>query len=294
MKSERVILCIDVGSNSIRCMEAAGSVDAPRFSDKRVFTTRLAEGLAQTNRLSETRMRQSLDVLDTLAREAHSSGVVMRAYATSAVRDAENRDAFLHPAASILGHSVDVLTGVEEAANAYRAATGERGGGMLDLGGGSTQIIRPPYAESFPLGCVRARDRFPGTSFPSLLAQMRPLIAELYRSVPAFSPCDWTGVGGTITTLGALLCGLTTYDKTRVQGYVIQRMPLIQLLNNLSVMGDDARAQMPLLAARHDVILQGGALLCLLLERIGCERLRVSDADGLEGYALSLLAEQNA
>ena len=291
MSANGTLRCIDVGSNSIRCMDAAGTVRAPQFSEKRVFTTRLAEGLTETDRLSEARMRQSLGVLSMLAEEARAAGLPLRAYATSAVRDAANRDAFLRPAEALLGRAVDVLSGTEEAALAFRAATNDTGGGMLDIGGGSTQAVCPPYAASFPLGCVRARDRFLEAPFDALYASMLPLLTETYAALPAFPPCAWTGVGGTITTLGALLNGLDTYDRARVHGCSIRRGAQLGKLAELADMGDASRAAIPLLAARHDVILHGGALLAYLMARVGCDMLRVSDTDGLEGYALTLLPD---
>lgn len=282
-------LCIDIGSNSIRCMQADGVFSHPRFSAKRVFTTRLAEGLAASGLLSKERMQDSLAVLRALAAEADAAGMPMRAYATSAVRDAENRDAFLRPAERLLHAGVRVLSGREEAAFARLAACGDDPAmGLIDIGGGSTQISCGDFAESFPIGCVRARDRFGDATFATLSASMRPALDGLY-ALPAFPETAWAGVGGTITTLGALLIGLSAYDSRAVQHFPIVRDALESTLLRLSDIGDDARASIPLLCRRHDVILHGGALLLYLMDRIGIPALRVSDTDGLEGYARSLL-----
>ena len=122
------IAVIDIGSNSIRYMEAGFCESRPVFSRKEVFTTRLAAGLSESGKLSERAMQSSLCVLSTLARRAENAGLSCVAYATSAVRDANNRAEFLSAVSATAHIAVQVLSGEQEAQFAYQAATGGRGG----------------------------------------------------------------------------------------------------------------------------------------------------------------------
>lgn len=282
------IAVIDIGSNSIRYMEAGLCGSRPVFSRKEVFTTRLAAGLSESGKLSERAMQSSLCVLSTLARRAENAGLFCAAYATSAVRDADNRAEFLSAVSATAHIAVQVLSGEQEAQFAYQAATSGRGG-MLDIGGGSTQIVAPGFQKSFPAGCVRVHDWCGERTLSEMRAMLKPRFAELY-TLPSDLPSDpWTAVGGTATTLAALFSGMSDYDPSGIQNVVLTPCALLALLERLDALGDAGRAAIPLLKERHDVILSGGAILLYLMERLSMPSLRFSDADGLEGYAVSLL-----
>ncbi|MEG1524215.1 MAG: hypothetical protein RRZ24_02300 [Clostridia bacterium] len=278
------IACIDIGSNSIRTMTAERVDDSFAFSEKQVFTTRLAEGLVETNFLSKSRMEQSLGVIRQFANHCKDDGLPVYAYATSAVRDAVNRDAFSTEICAIIGDRLFILSGEQEACNAYLAATGNRGG-MIDIGGGSTQIITPDFCHSYPLGCVRARDLSIEGTLEQIQSSLASTLNNVFSTLSNVSQPVWTGVGGTITTLCAYVLGLTVYDESIVQNAILTRNSLLKVLRQLSSLGD-ARARHPLLDHRHDVILQGGAILIYVMDCVQADQLRVSDADGLEGFAI--------
>lgn len=277
------IAVIDIGSNSIRYMEATRTESGFTFSEKSVHTTRLAEGLVESGRLSEHRMKQSLHVLQSLAERAHNNALPCFCYATSAVRDASNRDLFL---ADIHAHSalqVEVLSGEQEALFA-RLGTDDPSTNLIDIGGGSSQIITDTYRKSFPIGCVRVKDMCGDASLESMRSAMYPKFFETY--VIENLPRDhWTAVGGTATTLAAYSLGLTHYNANRIKEAKLSQNDLWKLLQDLDSMGSAARAKHPLLSKRHDVICCGGLILQFLMEHIGMEAIRFSDADGLEGYA---------
>ena len=277
---------LDIGSNSLRFMTGEKTGAGYTFSEKQVYTTRLAEGLVQTGRLSSRRIEQSLAVIEALCQQCAEERIPVYAYATSAVRDAENRSALTDPVMALTSGRLFVLSGAEEAENAYLAATGGSGG-MLDIGGGSTQIITDRFKKSYPMGCVRAKDLCASDDFASMRARLRPALDKVF-SIPTLPPMGWTGVGGTITTLCASEQGLTAYDRTRVQGASMTREAIESTLTRQALLGDGRRNE-PLLAKRHDVILQGGAILLYVLERIGATVLRISDRDGLEGFARKTL-----
>lgn len=223
---------IDIGSNSIRYMEAVRTGHGLRFSKKQVYTTRLAEGLPATGALSEGRMTQSLEVLCTLAAQARASGLPAFAYATSAVRDAANRDLFVRCAAACTGIPVRVLSGAEEAAFAREGACGAGAGGLIDIGGGSTQIVTQAYRSSWPLGCVRLKELCAGATLADIRKKALPLLERTIAPPPLSAPC-WTAVGGTATTLAALSLGLTEYDPAALTACRMDAAALEALLAHL-------------------------------------------------------------
>lgn len=279
---------MDIGSNSIRYMEAQLDAGQFFFSPKNVYTTRLAEGMLQSGKLSDVRMEQSVSVLIELARRAEGHGFPVFAYATSAVRDAVNRLDFLSRVEAQTGIVVDVLSGEAEAAYAFGAATDDNGG-MIDIGGGSSQIVTASFRQSYPFGCVRIKDICGDLPYRSICERMQPLFDKSYL-FPSFDKMEWTAVGGTATTLAALHLGLSSYDPRAITGSQMTREELEALLCHLDAMGDRARRECPLLEKRHDVIPYGGAIFVYLLHRLGVERVRFSDADGMEGYAIHRLS----
>jgi len=298
------LLIFDIGSNSVRTlrvMQDAGSL--PQFSGKRVYTTRLAEGLAETGALSQARMLQSLLVIRSLHGEHAAQGFSSFAYATSAVRDAVNGCSFIDSVEEIIGIGhARILSGAEEAAFAQQGADPDGGRTIIDIGGGSTQIVRSHARESWPIGCVRAKDLAPFDQLSSITDALYPILSGLFgptdqderhdkpalKSEHQIAPEALLGVGGTITTL-ALLCegkdSFTPWLGTKR----IELFALRAVLNALDGMGDVERANIPLLKDRHDVILHGGVILQYLLERLHCPRIDATLSDGLDGYALHLL-----
>ena len=298
------LLIFDIGSNSVRTLRVTQDAALlPQFSGKRVYTTRLAEGLAETNMLSQARMLQSLLVIRSLHSEHAAQGFSSYAYATSAVRDAENGRAFIDSVVEIigLGHA-RILSGAEEATFAQLGANPEGGRIILDIGGGSTQIVRPDSRESWPIGCVRAKDLAPYPDLVSITDALYPILSGLFgppelderTDRPAISSEHvihkeaLLGVGGTITTLALLCEGKETFIPWQGEKR-IELFALRAVLNVLDGMGDEARASVPLLSDRHDVILHGGVILQYLLERLHIPRIGATLSDGLDGYALHLL-----
>ncbi len=294
------LLVFDIGSNSIRTAKLEETArGAPRISDKRVFTTRLAEGLSESGVLSDARMRQSLLVIRSLCAEALPLGFSVYAYATNAVRDAKNGPAFAEEVESIVGAGhVQVLSGDEEAQFVQTGAdpTGTRT--ILDIGGGSTQIARGAYRESWPIGCVRAKDLAPYDDIYRIAESLRPVLTGLFgppdgTARPAGSarsangPNEPIGVGGTITTLALLTEGRSSFSVWQGEKEV-QYISLLAALRDLNILGDARRASIPLLKDRHDVILHGGVILLYLMEYLHATVIGASLRDGLDGYAMHL------
>ncbi len=298
------LLVFDIGSNSVRTLRVTQEAGiAPQFSGKRVYTTRLAEGLAESGALSQARMLQSLLVIRSLYGEHAAQGFSSFAYATSAVRDASNGKAFIDSVEEIIGSGhARILTGVEEAAFAQQGADPDGGKTIIDIGGGSTQLVRPDSRESWPIGCVRAKDLAPYDDLSSITEALYPILSGLFgppeldeRPDRPVIPSEKTpvqdlllGVGGTITTLALLCEGKDTFAPWQGEKR-IELFALRAVLNALDGMGDSQRATVPLLKDRHDVILHGGVILQYLLERLHSPRIAATLSDGLDGYALHLL-----
>ncbi len=283
---------IDIGSNSIRYFNATVTPQGvAAFAPKHLITTRLAEGILQTGCLQEAAMERSLlAILKFCALAAEHGTQTVYAYATSAVRDAKNRDAFLGRVRQACNIKVDVLSGVEEARLAYLGATGQFGGGLIDIGGGSAQVIAPNLAHSAPIGCVRAKELCTGLTQEEVPQAIEAWLNQTIKDkLTGIEEQRWTGVGGTITTLGALQAGLAEYDSLRVNHETLAQEDVLSLYERLLAMGE-ARRQHPLLTDRHDIILFGALILYGLMRRLDIDMLHVSDADGMEGYLMDRVA----
>lgn len=297
------LLVFDIGSNSVRTARlTTDALGQPQLGAKRVYTTRLAEGIAETGMLSQARMLQSLLVIRSVHTELSAQGFLSFAYATSAVRDAKNGPEFLASIEEIIGSGhARILTGAEEATFAQQGADPEGTHTIIDIGGGSTQIVRANSRESWPIGCVRAKDLAPYEELSMITDALNPILSGLFgiaaddmrpdlpiRSGEQQKPSvELLGVGGTITTLALLCEGQTDFTPWQ-GGKRIELFALRAVLNALNSMGDAERARVPLLKDRHDVILHGGVILQYLMERLHSMRINATLSDGLDGYAMHL------
>ena len=288
---------IDIGSNSIRYMEGeTKNGHILSAGGKLLYTTRLAAGLDRSGLLSLPSMEASIKVLRELALQAESHGLCAFAYATSAVRSAKNREEFLAQVRAETGLCVDVIEGEREGELARLGAGGE----LMDIGGGSAQLSTAEKSISYPAGCVRGRDllqgKLAGASPEIQCAAVAEWVERLVKDA-GIAPRDfpagvtWAGAGGTITTLAALSLGLARYERERVQGAELTRDSVWALIHALYNMGE-RRREHPLLTKRHDVILPGAYILMYLLSELPSPRLLATDADGMEGYLLSLATNE--
>ena len=273
---------IDIGSNSIRFRR-------PDERNKLVVTTRLGEGIAENGMLREANMDRSIKVVRAMAANARHMGFVPAAYATSAVRDAKNQSEFVNRVFEACGVRVDVLSGEREAEYAFRAAA-EPNGGLIDIGGASFQLVAEGFRMSFPMGCVRGRDiaqskanvRSCDECWQKQQSIIRDEVAGLLR-LPRIRIDSWVGVGGTITSLAAVKLRLETFDIERVDSTRLTHDDIIDLIDELSGLGERRRLD-PMLKARHDVILYGAAILEAVMDGANIPEVSVSTRDGMEGY----------
>jgi exopolyphosphatase/guanosine-5'-triphosphate,3'-diphosphate pyrophosphatase len=281
----RKFAVIDIGSNSVRLMFVADG----KVLYKALCTTRLGEGLADTSMLSAAAIERSAKAVTDFYQSAISEGAEkVFAFATAAVRSAKNRAEFLSLVNTLCGLEIEVISGEEEAEIGILGALGKSDGGVVDVGGASTEIVVKKseeliYKKSVDIGVVRLKDKC-GRNYTAL-AETAKKAALSYGNIPFKG--DITGIGGTATTLGALSLGLTKYDPDKVTGAAITAQEMKDLSEKLLAMSVEEIAALPCMPkGRADVLTGGAVLLVVLMETLGFERLIVSDRDNLEGYAI--------
>ncbi len=292
---------VDLGSNSFRLVVFSSTDPGDggwwRRTDELYEAVRLGEGAAATGRLQPAPVDRALHTLELFAHFARASGLgpgAVRVAATSAVRDAANRDEFLARAREVAGLEIRVLSAEEEARYGYLAAVNAStltDGAVLDLGGGSLQLVRvrerrPVRLGSWPLGAVRMTERFlPGRGKASG-KQLKALRAHVVDALgPATTLGDrLVGLGGTLRNLAVaaqLHAGLPSFG---VQGFVLERDALDALVERLAALPASERAKVPgIKAARADLILAGAATIQAVLAAAGLDGVEVIEAGLREG-----------
>jgi exopolyphosphatase / guanosine-5'-triphosphate,3'-diphosphate pyrophosphatase len=178
------------------------------------------------------------------------------------------------------GFSTRLLGGDEEAALTRRGVDPAPGTLVLDIGGGSTELVLDDFHVSLPMGAVRFTERYD--------EDVARCVAEARALLPELSPDAATGVAGTVTTLAALDLGLERYDRDRVHGHVLTRDGACSQLERLAALTVDERKALPAMEPeRAPVIVAGAAILLAVLDAYALERIQVSERDLLDGVALA-------
>ena len=277
-----IVAAVDLGSNTTRLL--VGRVEDGRVDElhRESRITRLGEGVDSRRRLLPLPIARVRNVLTDYRRTAESLGADRTLLvATSAVRDAENGEAFLGEIEWSYGFATQLLSGDEEAQLTQRGV-GELDAATLlvDIGGGSTELVLDGFRTSLPLGSVRFTERH-GEGVEASVEAARALLPEL-------EPESAVGVAATITTLAALDLGLDEYDRSRVDGHVLTRDGARAQLERLAALPLEERRQVPALEPeRAPVIVAGAAILVAILDAYRLESIRVSERDLLDGAALA-------
>jgi exopolyphosphatase / guanosine-5'-triphosphate,3'-diphosphate pyrophosphatase len=296
---------LDCGTNSTRLL-VVGPDGVALAREVRI--TRLGQGVDRTRVLRPDAIARTIAVLADYAVTMGRLGVARaRLVATSAVRDATNRDEFLAAAAAAASVDAEVLSGSEEGRLSYAGATADlapaRGADVVvDIGGGSTELVlsgpRGVEAASVDLGCVRLTERdLPGdppTASQVATATLR-IERELSRAestLPALSSLPagsrLVGLAGTVSTLSALEQGLAHYDRERLHHSVLSAAVVGRWCDTLLAEPAAARAARPgMVDGRQDVIAGGALVLRSVMARFGFAECLVSESDILDGLILS-------
>jgi len=300
------VAAVDCGSNSTRLliMDANGSVMA-----RELRITRLSAGVDATGRLDTAALERTLTVIDEYRSRWQVAGVTdrVRIAATSAVRDAANREEFFDGVRRLTGVEAEVLSGDDEARLSFAGAVGAVDvpfpTAVVDIGGGSTELVMGDSAGvlgacSMQLGSVRITERHMHADPPSggQVAAARRLIREALAQAdagvggPGFgAAAALVGVAGTVTTLAALDLGLDGYDPDLIHGSRMTRQDVKAWTERLLSMSTHERAVQPAIqAGREDVIHAGALILAEVMDRYGFDEVVVSEADILDGLAASL------
>jgi exopolyphosphatase/guanosine-5'-triphosphate,3'-diphosphate pyrophosphatase len=302
------VAVVDIGTNSTRLLIADVAPGAPPVERAREsIVTRLGDGLEASGRLGEEPQRRVLDVLERYASAiTDASCEASAAVMTSAVRDAANGAEFAALVRTRAGLDARTLSGDEEAAYTYAGATFARAPGdgtelaVIDIGGGSTEIVcgaggTIAFHTSTQIGVVRHGERHlhrdPPTvaELASLAADVDAVLADAVPAAVRARASAAVAVAGTATSLAAIDLGLARYDSARVEGHVLSRRRVGELLEQLAALPLDERRAVPgLHPDRAATIVAGVVVLTRVLDAFEIGAVEVSDRDILWGVAVAL------
>jgi exopolyphosphatase / guanosine-5'-triphosphate,3'-diphosphate pyrophosphatase len=303
------VAAIDIGTNSVRLLVAEVDGTTARDAkvvplDRRMRITRLGQGVDKARALAPDAIERTVAVLREYRAALEEHGVTaVRATATSAARDASNRDDFFAAAHDALGITPELLSGDEEAALSFLGATADLDAPapylVVDIGGGSTEFVlgtdAPTGLVSLDMGCVRITEQYLESDPPApeelsnAVAAVRDLVADVPRVIPgAESAATLIGLAGTVTTVAAIELGIPEYDPEKIHHFVLTREAAEDVFRTLATETAAQRAHNPgLEAGRVDVIVGGTAVLVGLFRVLGFEEMLVSEADILDGLVRS-------
>lgn len=281
------IAAIDIGSNSVRLMMWADG----KTLYKRMKTTRLGEGLNVAPRLSAEACERTAQAVAEFVQAAKEDGAEeVYAFATAAVRSAENSELFTDKVFSLCGIEVDVISGEQEAQIGLLGALGRCDrGGIIDVGGASTEVtVRAggavKYSKSVNIGTVRILDAA-GRDLNKINAFISEKISDYGKH--DFSEYDMYAVGGTASRLAAIKHGIREYNAEILHGTVLTVKEVENFSKLLTKMSVDEIRQTTICTKSADLIGGGAALLAAVMKNFNIRKITVSESDNLEGYVLS-------
>jgi exopolyphosphatase/guanosine-5'-triphosphate,3'-diphosphate pyrophosphatase len=286
---------VDLGTNSTRLLIADVSDGTIRELDRRLEITRLGEGVDSRQQLLPQALARVRNVLVDYRRALEENGVERTlAFGTSAVRDAQNGEAFLGELEWSYGFKTRLLTGHEEALLTFRGVASGRAVEpatlVVDVGGGSTELILGgpegvAFHESYDLGCVRLTERFPSDP-EGCAAFVRETLSE--RVPSNLEARAAIGVAGTITQLATLDLGLEREEPDLVHGHRLGAAAVAAWLERLAALPvEDIRRERGMHPDRAPVIVAGTVVVLETLRHFGLGELEVSEHDIMHGAALA-------
>jgi exopolyphosphatase / guanosine-5'-triphosphate,3'-diphosphate pyrophosphatase len=302
----RRVAAIDVGTNSVRLYVAEVSPDGIRPLVRDLVITRLGQGVDASGGLAEGPLRRTVEAIASYHRQAVAEGAEeVRIAATSAVRDAGNRDVFVSLVRDATDVVPEVLSGEQEAHLSFLGATSDLDAGgpflVLDPGGGSTEFVvgdRTVDAwTSLDVGSVRLTERHVRSDPPtdaelaSIEGDAREAARDA-RSLVGSSAVTLVGLAGTITTIAAIALGLEGYDRDRIHRARLAADEVRRVVKTLAASPIEDRRRLPAMPpGREDVIVAGGIIVVSVLDEFDFAELLVSEADLLDGLVLQSLGD---
>ncbi len=273
---------IDIGSNSVRLMISDGIKSIKKF----VKTTRLASGLNENMVIDKTALDTTCSAVFEFIKIAKSENVEdIFIFGTATLRRATNGVELVEAIENKTGIKTDIISGETEAKIGYMGSLGEKDGGVIDIGGASTEIVvvkngRQIYSKSVYVGAVSITKEFGQNQGLVESAVIKEVSS--YGEVPSTVFC---GIGGTITTVSAMLQGLTVYDPLKVDGYFILKEDVLALKDKLYSLSVGERERLNgLQKERASVIHAGVSILYWIMDKLKIKGVYASEKDNLEGY----------
>ncbi len=302
------VAAIDCGTNSVRLRVADVDGDALVDVERRMEIVRLGQGVDRTGRLAPDALARTFTALGSYAGDIRRHGAErIRMVATSATRDAVNRDEFVDGVVDVLGVGPEVVTGDEEAGLSFMGATRDLRGAaarpapylVVDIGGGSTEFVLgvdvAQAARSVDIGCVRLTERHmhgdPPTpaQIDAAVADVEAALDLVAETVSLASARTLVGLAGSVTTVAAVALGLEAYDAERIHHACLPAAQVHDVTARLAAMSHAQRADIPVIhPGRVDVIVAGALVLDRVVRRGGFAEVLVSEHDILDGIAWSL------
>ncbi|MEV5885647.1 Ppx/GppA phosphatase family protein [Streptomyces sp. NPDC052020] len=309
------VAAVDCGTNSIRLLVADADPATGELVDldRRMTIVRLGQGVDRTGRLAPEALERTFAACREYAEIVKGHGAErLRFVATSASRDASNRDDFVRGVLDILGVEPEVITGDQEAEFSFTGATKELAGRadlhrpflVVDIGGGSTEFVvgddHVRAARSVDVGCVRMTERHllrdgavtdPPTEeqIAAMRADIEAALDLAERTVPLREARTLVGLAGSVTSVSAIAQELPEYDSTAIHHSRVTLDRVREITGHLLRSSHAERAAIPSLhPGRVDVIGAGALVLLSVMERIGAREVVVSEHDILDGIAWSV------
>ena len=300
------VAAIDCGTNSIRLL-VADIDEAGQLHDvvRLMRIVRLGQGVDRTGAFHPDALERTFQACDeyrSIIEQHHVDRV--RFIATSATRDARNRDTFITGVVDRLGVRPEVISGAQEAALSFQGALSAlapdvaRPVLVVDIGGGSTEFVLgdqvPDVSISVDIGCVRMTERHLGEGNPdpqsiaAVRRDVRGALSQVQEVVPLHDARTLVGLAGTVTTVAAMALDLVEYDPDVLHGCTISRQQVHDVAVELAQMSRETRASLGFMhPGRVDVIVGGAIVLDEICEAVGLPEVVVSEHDILDGLALS-------
>ena len=286
---------IGIGSNSVRMLVCEVEGGEMRRLRRDRAGTRLFAGLDDSRRLSPEAMAASCAAVKQMADSARAEGCeAIHLFATSATRDAANQADFSALLLRETGLVLEICSGETEAALSFFGATDGGESGVIDIGGGSTEIIVGSGMDvrcgfSCQMGAVRLAGQLlirDHGDLPAVQQAAADILEEKLRRHPSLTfPDTWRGTGGTFTTLAAMMKGIRWTERTYMHGTVLTREFIQCIARDLADMPVEERKLLPgLQPNRADIIVHGICILLAVMERLGMEEITVSEYGNLDGY----------
>ena len=300
------VAAIDCGTNSIRLLIADITGDNFKEVLRTMEIVRLGQGVDQNKAFHPDAIDRTLKAVELFRDQIASKGVEkIRFCATSATRDASNRNLFIDGVRDILGIEVEVIPGEEEAELSFIGATKELRQSdapflVVDIGGGSTEFVfgseKVEFAKSVNIGCVRMSERHLNTQPPSM-AQIAQAIVDIDIAitqaaavVPITTAKTLVAVAGTATTVAAAALELTDYDRHLIHLSRISSDKVHKVAASFQSMNKDQIASLGFMhPGRVDVITAGSLVLSRIMAATGATEFVASESDILDGMAWSLI-----